>query len=156
MTRKSKTEKCCATAGVDDRDLPHPHGIAVDPVGGAVFDDASDEPSVVGTETTHAEPEKPTAEGDSDAIGFAVFEDCPDPTEDETFGGGDGVGAVVSDDCDGPADRTAVGQTATAPRPRAATSAGTGMGAAVFPDGRVVGDAGESAEVREGYGLVFF
>jgi hypothetical protein len=159
MTRKPKndTDNPSNAAGVDDRHLPHPHGVAVDPAGGAVFDG-----SFAAADAT-AKPEKPTADGDPDAVGFMVLEDCPDPAEDDSSGG-DGVGAVVRDDCDDSADRTTIDTGATPQRRRAVaaasqtgtdTSVAAGMGAAVLPDGRVIGNAGPGHDVREGYGLVF-
>ena len=157
---KSDTDTSSTAAGVDDRHLPHPHAIAVDPAGGAVFDGTIDASAADGTVAPRTEPEKPTADGDPDAIGYVVLEDCPDPAEDDSIARGDGVGAVVRDDCDDPVGRPAVDTTAAPQSLRAIaaagdTSVGAGMGAAVLPDGRVAGDAGPGAEVREGYGLVF-
>jgi hypothetical protein len=161
MTRKPKTDRdtSSAAAGVEDRHLPHPHAVAVDPAGGAVFEGDS----TASAADITAKPEKPTAEGDPDAVGFVVFQDCPDPAEDD-IAGGDGVGAVVRDDCDDAGGRTAM-DTGAAPQTLRAvatastagtdTSVGAGMGAAVLPDGRVVGNAGPGGEVREGYGLIF-
>jgi hypothetical protein len=157
---KSDTETTGTTVGVDDRHLQHPHAITVDPAGGAVFDGTIDASAADGAAAPRMELETPTADGDPDAIGHVVFKDCPDPAEDDSSAGGDGVGAAVRNDCDDPAGGPAVDTTAAPQSLRATTatgdtSVGAGMGAAVLPDGRVVGDARAGAEVREGYGLVF-
>lgn len=166
MTRKSNSEtsKSSTLKGVDDRHLEHPHSSAVDPAGGEVFDGASNASAAGGGETIQ-KAEKPTGKSDPDAVGYAVFEDCPDPAEDDPITGDDGVGAVVSDDCDESDDGgSAIGKAATSQRQRATsasgkigvdTSVGSSMGAAVLPDGRAVGGAKLDDEVREGFGLVF-
>jgi len=160
MTRKTndsrKTQEKSRTAGdaMDDRHLSHPHAEAVDPAGGAVFDDAT-EPT---TGIAKPSAEKPSPEGDPDAAGFSVLgEKCAEPDDDD----GNGVGAVVEDDCDPPAARSAT--TVTRSRPLPITSAavssgaptGTGSGYAVLPDGRRTGEGVGDEETREGFGLVF-
>jgi hypothetical protein len=161
MARKSeaKGKKSSTVAGVDDRHLPHPHATAVDPAGGAVFGDTASSSPAGGADAACPKAEKPTADGDPDAIGYVVLEDCPDPDDQNDSAGGDGVGAVVRDDCHDADGRPAADAT-VAPQSQSAVgasdaTAGSAMGGAVLPDGRVAGDAGQGGDIREGYGLVF-
>ena len=162
MPRKKEdcTDEPDRAKGQDDRHLPHPHGIAVDPAGGAVLDASVDTTA----DDLRCAEEPRTAASASDAIGFVVLEGCADPSEDDSFAGTDGVGSVVIDDCDGSSGRQAgagnrppsgPGTASVGTAAATVTAAGAGLGFAVLPDGRVSGGAGTEAETREGYGLVF-